>query len=87
MAAKLLEKSDSLLIKLREYLRLRPAKLAIAERFVQAMQEFNAVRHSCFGQELSPNYTDLIQKFMVTYRSLEISIPVKVNIVFSPSKY
>ena len=34
---------------------------------------------ACFGQLLEPNYKDCIKKFMAAYRSLGISIPLKVN--------
>ena len=78
MAELLLERADSLLIRIRQYLALRPDKLLVAEKFVQAMNEFNDVRKSCFGQTLSDDYISCIEKFMGTYRSLEISIPLKV---------
>ena len=82
MAELLIEKADLLLMRLRQYLALRPDKLAVAEVYVKAMKEFNQVRHSCFGQTLSADYVSLIKQFMVTYRSLKISIPLKVITLF-----
>ena len=49
--------------------------------FVEALQLFRRVEGACFGQLLEPNYKDCIKKFMAAYRSLGISIPLKVNML------
>ena len=79
MAELLLARLDHLAARLREYLVSRPEHLAQAEIYVRALKQLNSVVHSCFGQDLQPDYTTLIADFMVTYRSLEISIPLKVH--------
>ena len=48
--------------------------------FVEALRLFHHVEGACFGQLLEPNYKDCIKKFMAAYRSLGISIPLKVKI-------
>ena len=39
------------------------------------------VKDACFGQTLDPNYEALISQFMTTYRSLPISIPLKLHVL------
>ena len=78
MAELLLARVDHLAARLREYLVSRPEQLAEAENYLRALKQLDSVVHSCFGQDLQPNYTTLIANFMVTYRALEISIPLKV---------
>ena len=51
-----------------------------AEPFILAFSQFNQVVDACFGSDLDPDYTTLIQDFMRTYRNLQISIPLKVTI-------
>ena len=41
------------------------------------------VVESCFGQDLIPGYATDIEQFMATYRSLKISIPLKVHLLES----
>ena len=79
MAELLLARVDHLAAKLREYLANRPENLVVAEQYICALEQFDAVVHSCFGQELKSGYTHLIKRFMDTYRSLGISIPLKVR--------
>ena len=57
---------------------LDPETAGKAEPYVKALSQFNLVVDACFGQDLSPIYVNLIKEFMVTYRSLGISIPLKV---------
>ena len=51
--------------------------------FIVALQTFNEVRKSCFGQAVSENYEKCITDFSEAYRSLGISIPLKVHLVES----
>ena len=79
MARKLLKLSGSLA----EFTKkeLDSETLAKASPFIKALSQFGAVVEACFGQTLDPNYTNLIKDFMLTYRSLQISIPLKVIII------
>ena len=79
MAEKLLSKVNNLEKKLHQYLAHRPECLEVAKSYIQALKQFDAVVHSCFGQTLTEDYSDLIKEFMATYRSLGISIPLKVT--------
>ena len=56
------------------------ASIIKALPFIEALHLFHQVEDACFGQLLKPNYKDCIQNFMASYRSLGISIPLKVNI-------
>ena len=76
MAMRFLKMVDHLLAKLRQY--LSPARLELAEVYVKAFKQFHDVVESCFGQTLTVGYSTLIKNFMLTYRSLNISIPLKV---------
>ena len=78
MAHRFLKMVDKLLAKLTAH--LDPAKLELAKTYIKAFQQFDAVVTSCFGQTLAPNYSTLIKDFMATYRSLRITIPLKVSI-------
>ena len=78
MAQRLLKKVDHLQIKLQQHVAVD--KMELADLYIKAFKEFDAVVSSCFGQTLTPGYSDLIKQFMVTYRSLSISIPLKVFI-------
>ena len=46
--------------------------------FIQVMRLFKKVVDACFGQALHNSYPTCINDFMVAYRSLGISIPLKV---------
>ena len=81
MVTRFLKNIDDLQTQLREY--LSPERFALAEVFITAFNQFAAVVKACFGQTLSPNYTFLIKEFMATYRSLSISIPLKVHLLES----
>lgn len=47
--------------------------------FIQLLRLFRKVVHACFGQTLNSNYPIFIKDFMTVYRSLGISIPLKVR--------
>ena len=81
MAQKLLKKVDHLLVKLEQT--LSQDRFVLAKVYVKAFKQFDLVVESCFGQTLTPRYSDLIKSFMTTYRSLNISIPLKVNYLLS----
>ena len=53
-----------------------------AAPFIKAFKQFEEVRKACFGQHVEKDYALKIKVFMVTYRSLEISIPLKVGFRF-----
>ena len=55
----------------------------LARLYIKALEQFDHVVHSCFGQTLKPRYQDHINDFMLTYRSLGISIPLKVHLLES----
>ena len=76
MAEKLLEKVDTLREKINN--ELKEEQILLAEPYRDAFEKFYLVVKACFGQTLSSNYTELIANFMTTYRSLGISIPLKV---------
>ena len=57
---------------------LEGERLTTAMSYINAFSQFDKVVKSCFGQTLNPGYTELIKDFMVTYRSLNISVPLKV---------
>ena len=46
--------------------------------FIQVLRLFKRVVEACFGQTLHSSYTTFIKNFMVAYRMLGISIPLKV---------
>ena len=81
-AERLLSKVSFLEVKLEEKLE-NTEKLVLAKLYVKALQQFNLVVHSFFGQTLKPGYKELIGQFIVTYRSLGISIPLKVHLLES----
>ena len=47
-----------------------------AAPFIKAFKQ--EVRKACFGQQVEKDYALKVKVFMITYRSLEISIPLKV---------
>ena len=49
--------------------------------FIGALQAFNKVRISCFGQILSPGYKRDIANFEKAYKKLNISVTNKVHIL------
>ena len=51
------------------------------KKFVYALQKFDLVRQSCFGQELTFNYKSTIEEFKKAYLSLGISITPKVHAI------
>ena len=81
MAHKFIKKVDSLAAKLRQS--LSPDKVAVAEKYILAFRQLGEFVKSCFGQELMPGYIDDIAKFMITYRAIKISIPLKVHLLES----
>ena len=58
-----------------------------AAPFIKALRQFDAVRVACFGQLVVPGYADRIKEFCATYRSLGISIPLKVIIIYFSNIY
>ena len=72
-----------LLLKKIDYLEMAISKLDSvivdkAASFINAFKQFEAVRKACFGQYVEQGYAERIKEFSVTYRSLGISIPLKV---------
>ena len=53
MAEKLLSKVNNLEKKLQQYLGHRPECLEVAKSYIQALKQFDAVVHSCFGETLT----------------------------------
>ena len=51
MAEKLLSKVNNLEKKLQQYLGQRPECLEVAKSYIQALKQFDAVVHSCFGNQ------------------------------------
>ena len=79
MAHKFIKKVNSLESKVKES--LSTEKIKVAESYIKAFKELGKVIVSCFGQELVPGYGGDIDQFMTTYRSLQISIPLKVHLL------
>ena len=79
MAQKFLTKVEDLEARMQED--LSRDMLDVAEKYIQAFKKLRAVVKGCFGQALSPDYPQLIEEFMIQYRSLGISIPLKVHIL------
>ena len=77
MVQKFLSKLENLEFKVRQD--LSPAKLLVSNTYMEAFKLLRAVVKSCFGQTLSPGYSALIKDFSTHYRSLNISIPLKVR--------
>ena len=75
MGRKLLLRCSSLVEALKEKL---GEKAAIALPFVCTLQFFNLVVDRCFGQYVQPSYEEAIHDFMKCYRSLGISVTLKV---------
>ena len=53
--------------------------------FVEAFRAFNSVRISCFGQELDPNYMNILANFRRVIKGLKpfgVKVTVKMHIVF-----
>ena len=56
----------------------------LAGKFILALKQFSSVKDACFGQYLDiQNYENYIKQFMTTYRSLPISIPLKLHVLES----
>ena len=51
--------------------------------FAWALNAFDLVRKSCFGQELHPDYKEKISKFQERYIALNISVTPKLHVLFS----
>ena len=51
-------------------------------QFVETFTKFDEVVHSCYGNELLPNYDLRISEFMNEYMKLSISVTPKVHAVF-----
>lgn len=81
MAKKLLKLSNNL-SKFVDH-ELDEETVAKATPFMSALFQFNLVVEACFGQDLDPCYPQLINDFMVTYRALGITIPLKVHLLES----
>ena len=77
---KLLTKIEQLESKLMDTVN-DPQKLFISSQYIKAFKQFRLVAHACFGINLQPNYVELIADFMETYRSLDISIPLKFHVL------
>ena len=84
-ARKLLRKADRLEERLYQAL-AGTDKIPLAQLYMKALKEFDRVTHSCFGQKLDLNYATYIQEFMSTYRSLGISVTLKVHILESHTR-
>ena len=78
---KLLQKIDSMESKLLVTFAQDPDRMEVAAKYVKAFRQFELVRTACFGQDLDPNYPQLIAEFMETYRSLGVSIPLKFHVL------
>ena len=46
--------------------------------YIRTLEKFEALRRDCFGQLVIEGYAQKIKDFSVSYRSLGISIPLKV---------
>ena len=79
-ARKLLKKVDRLEERLYQALE-GTDKIPLAQLYIKALKEFDRVVHSCFAQNLDLNYDTYIQQFMSTYRSLGISVTLKLHIL------
>ena len=77
MAEKVLKNLDSLSTKVET--EVEPQRLSLANLYLKAFRQFYSVVKACFGQELALGYSALIKDFIITYRSLNISIPLKVK--------
>ena len=49
-----------------------------AAPYLIAFYQFDLIVEACFGQDLDLTYKTKIEDFMKTYRSLGISVPLKV---------
>ena len=76
MAKKLLQKLSSLE---REVIKLDPEIVMKASPYIKTLESLESVRVACFGQLVAEGYADKIKEFSVSYRSLSISIPLKVE--------
>ena len=80
MAKLLLKKLDSL----RMAVSKQNEQVVIkAEPFIQTLERLEAVRQACFGQLVEAGYGEKISAFSSSYRSLGISIPLKVHVLES----
>ena len=80
MAQKILKKVDSLEAKLTPAL-AGTDKAELGQLFMKALRQFGIVVNNCFGQSLDPLFEDSIKEFMTTYRSLGVSLPLKIHIL------
>ena len=76
-ARKLLKKVDQLEVRLYQAL-TGTDMLPLAQLYMKAFKEFDLV---CFGQKLDPSYQTHIEEFMATYRSLGISVTLKLHVL------
>ena len=51
-------------------------------RYVTALEDFNLVVNSCFGETLNPQFRRHIEKFRDSYMALGIQVTPKVHAVF-----
>ena len=49
--------------------------------YIDAMRKFDQVKKACFGQVLHPDWIQKILDFETSYKSLGISITIKVHVV------
>ena len=76
MAKKLLTKLGNLEM---EVNKLDPEIVRRATPYINTLERLEAVRVACFGQLVVEGYANKIKEFSVSYRSLSISIPLKVG--------
>ena len=50
-------------------------------KYIVALDKFNEVRKSCFGQVLNPNYKQKIEDFKKAYEKLNIPMTNKVHVL------
>ena len=78
MARKLLKKVANMKVTVNK---LDPEIIAKAAPYLVTLQKFETVRNACFGQLVEQNYGDTIRQFSDSYRSLGISITLKVKYI------
>lgn len=76
MARKLLKKLGNLEMAVNK---LDPEIVRRATPYINTLERLEAVRVACFGQLVVEGYANKIKEFSVSYRSLSISIPLKVG--------
>ena len=81
-AERILDHIETLEARLNERFMHDEARLDLAQKFMDTFKAFRQVVHACFGcRRLDPEYEQHIAIFMETYRSLNISVPVKFHIL------